>query len=172
MSDSQLSPAAQDFVASGGIERAVFPEVQAPILAQPAVTQQQQQQDASKEVLLECLENMDEIDPLPKKHLMLAKPSDVQKNKKARKAPGPVDVMSLRRSSRLNKNSQGYKAQGAATRDAEQVFVGKFDKEAATELPLELSKENLQAIGSGFLKIQPMAMSDAALFAVSGDDEA
>jgi hypothetical protein len=51
------------------------------------------------------------------------------------------------------------------------VFVGKFDKEVA-ELPPELSKENLQAIGSGFLKIQPMAVSDAALFAISDDDEA
>jgi hypothetical protein len=129
-------------------------------------------QDASKEVLLECLKNMDEIDPLPKKHLILAEPSDVQKNKKACKASGPVDVTSLWRSSRLNKNSEGYKAQGAATRDAEQVFVGKFDKEATTELPPELSKENLKAIGSGFLKIQPIDVSDAALFAVSDDDEA
>jgi hypothetical protein len=227
MSNSQLSPAAQNFAASGGIEDAVFLEVQAPILAQPAVTQQQQVitlsphlgsdicffnsfnmsflssldlnldlpirpflslstvidilrltkdddtvlPDASKEVLLECLENMDEIDPLPKKHLMLPEPSDVQKNKKACKASGPVDVTSLRRSSRLNKNSEGYKAQGAATRNSEQVFVGKFDKEVV-ELPPELSKENLQAIGSGFLKIQPMAVSDAALFAISDDDEA
>jgi hypothetical protein len=37
--------------------------------------------------------------------------------------------------------------------------------------PPLLSKEKLQAVGSGFLKIQPMAISDAALFA-SDDDNA
>jgi hypothetical protein len=35
---------------------------------------------------------------------------------------------------------------------------------------LLLSKENLQAIGSGFLKMQPMAVFDAALFASSDED--
>jgi hypothetical protein len=35
---------------------------------------------------------------------------------------------------------------------------------------LLLSKENLQAMGSGFLKMQPMAVFDAALFASSDED--
>jgi hypothetical protein len=49
--------------------------------------------------------------------------------------------------------------------------VGHFDRETADAPPPHLSKENLPAIGSGFLKMQPIVVSDAVLFASSDDDK-
>jgi hypothetical protein len=50
------------------------------------------------------------------------------------------------------------------------MYVGHYDQ-TATSAPLpHLSKENNQAIGTGFLKMQPMTMSDATLFASTDDN--
>jgi hypothetical protein len=49
------------------------------------------------------------------------------------------------------------------------MYVGPLDRDAADSVPPEFSKENMGTIGSGFLKVQPMAVSDAALFASSDD---
>jgi hypothetical protein len=133
-------------------------------------------QDASKEVLLECLENLEPGEP--QQVITELPPTDaVQKIKeapgkrRAKKIVDPVDVKSLRRSTRLNKDLDGFKATGAGVaEDNALAYVGHFDRDAAAAPPPHLSKANVQAIGTGFLKIQPMALSDATLFASSDEN--
>jgi hypothetical protein len=71
-----------------------------------------------------------------------------------------MDTTSMRRSTRLNKNLEGFKTKRATVGLVDdRIHVGRFDHGSADGVPLELSKENLQAIGSGFLKIQPILMT-------------
>jgi hypothetical protein len=79
----------------------------------------------------------------------------------------------LRHSTRLNKNLVGFKATGLADAEGSNAhqYVGHFDRDAVIAPPPHLSKENLQAIGTGFLKMQHMVVSDVALFASSDDDK-
>jgi hypothetical protein len=93
------------------------------------------------------------------------------KRKRTKRTAEPLDVKSLRHSTRLNKGEDGFKAQGITTDTEANPYVGRLDREAASGLPPHLSKANVQAIGTGFLKMQPMVVSDAALFASSGDDK-
>jgi hypothetical protein len=60
-----------------------------------------------------------------------------------------VDTTSLCRSTRLHKNSEGFKAQSvAAGQEDDKMYVGRFDRNSAAEIPPEFFKENLQAIDS------------------------
>jgi hypothetical protein len=128
-------------------------------------------QRVSKNLLLECLENLDDEEEMGKA-LVPAAPGALKK-RRTKKNIDPVDAKSLRHNTRLNKNQEGFKAVGLATPDQENAhyYVGTFDHGTTPDLPPHLSKENIQTIGLCFLKMQPMAVSDAALFDISDDDK-
>jgi hypothetical protein len=73
----------------------------------------------------------------------------------AKKAAELANVKSFCHSTRMNKNLDGFKVVGLADPEAgsSPMYVGRFDREVAMAIPLHLSKDNLQAIVTGFLKM-------------------
>jgi hypothetical protein len=128
-------------------------------------------QDASRELLLDCLETMDEVEALPPHPPSAPTAKELARKRKGKRPAGPLDVKTLRRSTRLNKNREGYKPIGSASDADVKFYEGHFDVVEAKEIPPHLSKENLNAIGTGFLKLQPMAVTDTALLASDDDNE-
>jgi hypothetical protein len=101
-------------------------------------------QGASKNLLLECLETLEQSDDVeqqtPDVEVLPMVPNQ-QRKKRACKAPDPVDTTSLRHSTRLNKNSESFKAKGAEVGPTEdKMFVGSFDRGSVDGVPPELSK--------------------------------
>jgi hypothetical protein len=127
----------------------------------------------SKNLLLECLENLEEEEAPVEQEVMVVRHQTVTpKKRRTPKVVELADVKSLRHNTRLNKNYEGFKASGMADVEGNNAlaYVGRYDCENVVASPSHLSEENLHAIGSGFLKMHPMATSDAALFASSDED--
>jgi hypothetical protein len=80
-----------------------------------------------------------------------------------------ADAKTLHRSTRLNKDIKGFKDAGSAkAHEQAPLYAGHYDQASATTPP-HLSKENIQAIDTGFLMIHHMDVADAVLFASSDD---
>jgi hypothetical protein len=97
----------------------------------------------SKNLLLECLENLDDEKEMGKALVPTA--LEASKKRRTKKNIDLVDVKSLRHNTRLNKNQEGFKDVGLATPDQENAhyYVGTFDHGTAPDLPPHLSKENI-----------------------------
>ncbi|RCV38079.1 hypothetical protein SETIT_8G113100v2 [Setaria italica] len=105
-------------------------------------------------------------------------PRKTPRKPRARKPKGPLESKFLRRSSRLNKDLNGFKDQASVQTDGAQEAVGEplaimslyqgVSEEASTTAP-HLPVEVVQAIGTGFLKMQSQTVSAEALLA-SDDD--
>jgi hypothetical protein len=104
-------------------------------------------QAASKELLLECLELMEDDGESSKAIVPLVAPIELPKKRRAKKSIDHVDVKSLRHCTCLNKDLGGFKALGLAGADQDEVphYVGSFDRDAAHGPPPPLSEGNLQA---------------------------
>jgi hypothetical protein len=128
--------------------------------------------------LMECLENMceieDEIEKVEQEHVITAMQTGKKGAAKGRKGKRPLDqanVKTLHRSTRLNKDLKGFKDAGSAeAHEQAPLYAGHYDQESAARPPPHLSKENIQAIGTGFLKIHHVDVANAMLFASSDDD--
>lgn len=112
-------------------------------------------------------------------------PIKTPRKRRARKPKGPVGVKFLRSSTRLNKELQGYKSKGndeGSSKDVEEdaaapahglqlalvpVYQGSSmdNVDPAPHLPLE----TVQALGTEYPKMQPMAGSAEVLLACDDD---
>jgi hypothetical protein len=83
----------------------------------------------------------------------------------------PKDVKSLHHSTHLNKDLEGFKTRaGKVDHDDVMMCTGHYDQSAAsTPLP-HLSKDNIQVIGTRFLKMQHMIVPNVTLFASTNDN--
>jgi hypothetical protein len=88
-------------------------------------------QGVSKELLLECLETMEEDENPSAAVVPATKPQETPKKRRAQKPADPMDVKTLRRSTRLNKNLEGFKAAGVPDAEGSNAhqYVGHFDPE-------------------------------------------
>jgi hypothetical protein len=128
--------------------------------------------------LMECLENMceieDEIEKVEQEHVITAMQTGKKGAAKRRKGKRPLDqanVKTLHRSTRLNKDLKGFKDAGSAeAHEQAPLYAGHYDQASVARPPPHLSKENIQAIGTGFLKIHHVDVANAMLFASSDDD--
>jgi hypothetical protein len=99
-------------------------------------------QGVSKELLLECLENLEpEVGEENSKALVVQPTTQFGlKKRRVTRASDPMDVKSLHRSTRLNKNLDGFKATSLADPEAgdSSMYVGRFDRDDAVAPPSSL----------------------------------
>ncbi|KAF8730442.1 hypothetical protein HU200_017020 [Digitaria exilis] len=112
-----LSPAARDFDASGGLDRApVSPSIISPlVVGQVGSSTMVHLHSMIDKVLVETMEETTHAADEEGEVVILEEmpPSRSPRKRRARKPRGPVDLKFLRRSTRLSKDLQGFKGKSS-----------------------------------------------------------